>query len=63
MAKHYSVNGNTVIADITKLTDKELAEVQRYKALGFEIISGKVELHQRYGWIIPIGSGTCGCRK
>ena len=43
MAKHYSVNGNTVIADITKLTDKELAEVQRYKALGFEIVSGKVE--------------------
>lgn len=43
MAKHYSVNGNTVVAEITKLTDKELAEVQRYKALGFDIISGKVE--------------------
>ena len=46
MAKHYSVNGNTVVADITKLTDKELAEVQRYKALGFEIVSGKVEAPQ-----------------
>jgi hypothetical protein len=43
MAKHYSVNGNTVVAEITKLTDKELAEVQRYKALGFEVIAGKVD--------------------
>lgn len=43
MAKHYSVNGDTIIADITKLTDKELAEVQRYQALGFKVVSGKVE--------------------
>lgn len=43
MAKHYSVNGDTLIAEITKLTEKELAEVQRYQALGFKVVSGKVE--------------------
>ena len=38
--KHYSVDSKSKVisAMITRLTDKELAEVQRYTSLGYEVI-------------------------
>ncbi len=43
--KHYSINADTrvITANIARLTDKELSEVQKYVALGFKIEDGKPE--------------------
>lgn len=37
MAKHYTVEGNKILVEIEKLTAKELAAVQNYKALGYDL--------------------------
>ena len=34
---NYKVKGNTVIANIAKCTDEELAVIKKYLALGFEL--------------------------
>lgn len=34
---NYKIEGNTVVANIAKLTPKEIAIVNNYRALGFEL--------------------------
>lgn len=38
MAKHYEIVGKKIIADISKLTPKELKEVKNYIALEYELV-------------------------
>lgn len=40
---NYNIQGKTIIADIAKLTEKELKEVKNYRELGYELIAKQKE--------------------
>lgn len=46
MAKHFEVVDGKVIAEIAKLTEKELATVKNYKELGYDVIEKVVPKKQ-----------------
>ena len=43
MAKHYTVDGTTIYADILALTAKEEAEVEKFVKFGYTVINKQAD--------------------
>lgn len=43
MAKHYTIDGNTIYADILALTAKEEAEVEKFVKFGYTVVNKQAE--------------------
>lgn len=39
--KNYTVKGDKIIADILNLTDEEIAEIAKYRAIGYTVVAKK----------------------